>query len=197
MEKPAPAEHPVFDLVTRRWSPRAYSDRKLESGMLRTILEAARWAPSSNNEQPWRFIVATKDNPAEFARMLPILVEGNQRWAKDAAVLMISVATMNWTRNDKPNRHAYHDVGLATEHILLQCTALGLQGHPMAGFDPEKARQTYNIPAGYEAVAMIAIGFPADIATLPEEIRQKEMSPRVRKPQSEFVFNGNWGEALK
>jgi nitroreductase len=126
-----------------------------------------------------------------------VLVEGNQRWVKDVPVLMISVASLSWSRNGKSNRHALHDVGLATENLLLQATALGLQAHPMAGFDMAKARETYTIPEGYEPVAAIAVGYPTDPATLSDEVRQKELSPRVRKPQDEFVFAGNWGQAMK
>src|SRR5438067_11420928 len=111
MEKPAPAEHPIHELIARRWSPRLFSDRAVEPEKLRSVLEAARWAPSSFNEQPWSFIVATKDDPAEYERLLGCLVEFNQGWAKAAPVLFISVASLRFSRNQKENRHGMHDVG--------------------------------------------------------------------------------------
>jgi nitroreductase len=190
-------EHPIHETIARRWSPRVFSPVSIDESKLRTLLEAARWAPSSNNEQPWRFMVAVRDDMAAFATMLDVLLPGNQLWAKDAAVLMISFASMTFARNGKPNRHAFHDVGLATENLLLQATALGLWAHPMAGFDIEKARSTYGVPEGFEPVAALAIGVGGDPATLPEDRRQRELAPRVRKPQGEFVFSGTWGSAMK
>src|SRR5205823_1466560 len=110
----APTDYPVHDLIRRRWSTRAFSDKRVDAQALRCLLEAARWSPSSYNEQPWSYIVATKDNRIEFERMLGVLVEGNRKWAKDAPVLMISVAAKQFARNGQPNRHAFHDVGAAS-----------------------------------------------------------------------------------
>ncbi len=133
MEKPADAQYPIHDLIKRRWSPRAFSDRPVERDILRSLLEAARWAPSSNNEQPWNFIVATKDDQAEFSRLLSCLVEGNSLWAQHAPVLMVSVARMSFEDDGKPNRHAFHDVGQAVANLIVQATTLGLMVHQMAG----------------------------------------------------------------
>ena len=120
--------------------------------------------------------------------MLACLVEGNQKWARHAPVLAISVAYLNWKRDGKPNRHAQHDVGMASTQLALQAASMGLETHFMAGFVVEKARETYGIPADCEPMAAIAIGHPGDPNQLPEDLRAKELAPRVRKPPSEFVF---------
>jgi len=193
MEKPAETHYPIHDLLRRRWSPRTFSDRRVEPDTLRSLLEAARWAPSSYNEQPWSFIVASKDDPVEFGRLLSCLVEGNIQWAQHAPVLMVSVARLTFEDDGKPNRHAFHDVGLAVANLIVQATALGLVVHQMAGIFPDKIRELYGIPEGYEAVAGIALGYPGDPQSLPEELRKRELAPRERKPLTEFVFSGRWG----
>lgn len=194
MEKPADAQYQIHDLIKRRWSPRAFSDRPVEPGTLRSLLEAARWAPSSNNEQPWNFIVATKDNQAEFSRLLSCLVEGNSLWAQHAPVLMVSVARMSFEDDGKPNRHAFHDVGQAVANLIVQATALGLMAHQMAGFHPDKVRELYGVPKEFEPVAAMALGYPGDPQSLPERLRTRELAPRERKPLTGFVFTGRWGK---
>lgn len=193
MEKPAQTQFHVHDLFARRWSPRAFDERPVYTDTLRTLFEAARWAPSSNNEQPWRFIVATKQHQADWNRLLECLAEGNRRWAFRAPVLVLSIASMQFEDDGKPNRHAFHDTGLATENLVLQATAQGLVAHQMAGFDVEKARADLRIPAGYEPVAMIAVGYPGDPALLPERLRERELRPRDRRPIAEWTFAGQWG----
>jgi nitroreductase len=197
MEKPADTQHPIHDLIKRRWSPRAFSDQQIEAEKLHMLLEAARWAPSSNNEQPWRFIVANKDHETEWNRLLACLVEGNRKWAYRAPVLILSVASLNFQDDSTPNRHALHDTGMAVENLVLQATALGLATHQMAGFDVEKARADLKIPSGYEPVAMIAVGYPGDLAFLPDRLRERELQPRSRQPISEWTFSGQWGEPLR
>jgi nitroreductase len=192
MEKPADAQHPIHDLFKRRWSPRAFSDQPVEAEKLRILFEAARWAPSSNNEQPWRFIVANKDNETEWNRLFACLVEGNRTWAYRAPVLILSVASLNFEDDSTPNRHAFHDTGMAVENLVLQTTALGLAAHQMAGFDVEKARADLKIPSGYEPMAMIAVGYPGDPAQLSDRLRAREAQPRVRKPLTEFVYSATW-----
>ena len=196
MEKPAETQVPIHDLLRRRWSPRAFAERPVEPNAVLSLLEAARWAPSSSNEQPWRFVVATKDQPVEYDRLLACLVEGNRKWAFRAPVLILSVACMNFEDEGKPNRHAVHDVGLATENLLLQATALGLVAHPMAGFDIEKAQTDLKIPSGYEPVAMIAVGYPGELSVLPDYLQQRELKPRERKTLAEIAFSGQWGHSL-
>jgi nitroreductase len=197
MEKPADTQHPIHDLIKRRWSPRAFSDQQIEAEKLHMLLEAARWAPSSNNEQPWRFIVANKDHETEWNRLLACLVEGNRKWAYRAPVLILSVASLNFQDDSTPNRHALHDTGMAVENLVLQATALGLATHQMAGFDVEKARADLKIPSGYEPVAMIAVGYPGDLAFLPDRLRERELQPRSRQPISEWTFSGQWGDPLQ
>lgn len=196
MDKPAETQFPVQDLLKQRWSPRAFSAQPVGPDRLLALLEAARWAPSSSNEQPWRFIVATRAEPEEYDRLLACLLEGNRKWAYRAPVLILSVARLNFEDDDRPNRHALHDVGLATENLLLQATALGLVAHPMAGFDIEKARADLNLPPGYEPVAMTAVGYPGELNELPEYLQQRELKPRERKPLAEIVFSGRWGRSL-
>lgn len=195
MDKPAGAQYPIHDLLRTRWSPRVFSEQAVEAETLRSLWEAARWSPSSANEQPWRFIVATKDNPAEYGRLFGCLLEGNQRWVFRAPVLLLSVASLRFEDEGTPNRHALHDVGLATENLIIQATALGLFVHPMAGFRVEKAREEYQIPEGYEPVAMMTIGYAGDPSVLPDDLREREFRPRRRKSIDEFVFAGSWGHS--
>lgn len=195
MEKPAETEHPTHELIRRRWSPRAFDARAVEPEKLRSVLEAARWAASCFNEQPWSFIVAAKDSEGDvYERLLGCLAESNALWAGRAPVLMISVARLAFQRNDKPNRHAFHDTGQAAAHLALQATALGLSVHQMAGFDAARVRAQFHIPEGFEPVAAIALGYPGDPADLPENLREKELAPRTRKPLAEFVFGESWGQ---
>ncbi|HMG74581.1 MAG TPA: nitroreductase family protein [Pyrinomonadaceae bacterium] len=195
MEKPAQTDHPIIELLKRRWSPRAFSDQMVEPEKLLSLFEAARWAPSSFNEQPWSFVLATKQNPAEHARLLSCLVEGNQQWARQAPVLMVSVAKLNFDKTGKPNRHAFYDVGMAVGNLMTQAMALDLFVHQMAGFSPEKVAELYKIPDEFEPVAAIAIGYGGEVEDLPESLRERELGPRSRKPIQEFVFEGRWGQA--
>ena len=194
MERLVDARHPIHDLLRSRWSPRAFDpNRPVEPDKLRSLMEAARWAPSSNNEQPWSFIIATRDDPEQFGRVLACLVEKNQSWAKYARVLMITVTATVWSRNGKPNRHAFHDLGQAVADLTVQATASGLYVHQMAGFSPDAARQTFDIPATHQAVTAVAVGYPGDPSQLPDDLRQRELTPTTRKPISEFAFEGKWG----
>lgn len=192
--KQAETSVPIHDVLSQRWSPRAFDGRAVEPEKLRSLFEAARWAASSYNAQPWYFIVATKDDPKNFKRILDSFVEFNQGWAKNAPVLALSVAGTKFEHNGEPNRHALHDVGQAAANLALQAAALGLQVHQMAGILPEKAREIFSIPEGYEPVAGIAIGYPGDPSSLPDQLRERENAPRVRKPLKSFVFTGKWGE---
>jgi nitroreductase len=193
-KNPAPTETPIHEILAHRWSPRAFDARPVEAEKLRALFEAARWASSAYNAQPWNFIVATKDDAANYKRVLECFVEFNQGWAKDAPVVAISVAGTTFQHNGQPNRHSYHDVGQAAATMALQASALGLQIHQMAGILPDKARETFHIPEGYEAVAGIALGYPGDPASLSDQLRERELGPRQRKPASSFVFTGEWGK---
>lgn len=190
--KLADTQYIIDDLLQQRWSPLAFSDQRVEPEKLQSVLEAARWAASSYNEQPWSFIVATKDNQSEFERLLGCLAESNQQWAQNAPVLMLSVAKLYFEHNGKENRHAFHDVGAAVTELAIQATALGLFIHQMAGFDVPKTREVYKIPEGYEPVAAIALGYLGNPQNLPERLLQRELTPRTRKPLEEFVFSDSW-----
>lgn len=191
MEKPAETQYQIHDLLRRRWSPRAFDDRPIELEKLRSLFEAARWAPSSNNGQPWRFLVATKQNKTEHDRLFNCLVEGNQKWAYRAPALLLSVAKLQF-EDGSPNRHALHDTGMAVENLVVQATALGLVAHQMAGFRIDQARADCKIPESYEPVAMIVVGYPGDLALLSDHLHAREVQPRVRKPLTELVYSATW-----
>ena len=194
IEKPADTIYPIEPSLQQRWSPRAFAERPVEPDKLLRLWEAARWSASCANQQPWYFIVATKEEQAEYARLLRCLRENNQLWASQAPVLMVSVAKLAFDMNGQPNRYAFHDVGLAVANLIFQATALGLYVHQMAGFYPDRARELYGIPEGFEPVAGIVLGYPGDPAILPEELRQRELAPRTRKPLESFIFQGAWGQ---
>lgn len=195
MEKPAQVEYPVLDAIQRRWSPYVFADKPVEQTKLMSLLEAARWSASAFNEQPWRFILATNEQPEAYAKALGCLVEANQGWAKQAPVLILTVTRTTFTRNDKDNRVHQHDLGLAVQNLVIQATSLDLFAHQMAGVDLDKVKSAYNLPEGYEPQTAIAIGYGVEAADLPDEVREKEQAPRSRKPFGEFVFGTTWGEA--
>ncbi len=193
MKKPASTTVEIHELIRNRWGPRAFADKPVTAEVLRCMFEAARWAPSSNNEQPWVYLVATKDQPESYAKMLGVLVEFNAGWAKNAPVLALSVAHVKTQRDGKPNRVALHDVGSASAQLTFEANSHDLLVHQMAGFDAEKARQTFAIPPDWEPVAAMAIGYAGDPESLPDKLKERELAPRVRKPLSEFVMSGSWG----
>ena len=193
MVKRASPDHPVHDLITKRWSPYSFDDRPVSDSDLRSLFEAARWAASSYNEQPWSYIVAKRENGKEFERLLSCLVEGNQAWAKAAPVLALGITTLNFVRNNKPNRVAVHDLGLAAGNLCLEATARGLMVHQMVGILPERAREIYEIPEGSEAYTGLAIGYVGDPNSLPDKLKERDLAPRQRKPLGEFIFGGKWG----
>ena len=192
-DKLALADSPMQELIRRRWSPVGFDpERQISGADLRSILEAARWAASSYNLQPWRFIVAPKSSGQEFERMLSALKEGNQIWARHASVLMIAAAH----RYQSPgviNRHAEHDLGQAIAQMVLQALDLGIYAHQMAGFYPDKARELYGIPPEYDAVTAIAFGYRgADLRHLGQAQREREAAGRQRQAMSEMAFSGAW-----
>jgi nitroreductase len=191
--RPAHTSAPIHQIISHRWSPRAFENRAIEPEKLRSLFEAARWASSSYNAQPWFFIVATKDDAENYKRVLESFVEFNQEWAKNAPAVAISVARLSFD-DGRLNRHAFHDVGQAAATLAVQAAAVGLQIHQMAGILPEKARELFGIPEGYEAVAGMAIGYPGEPASLPDQLKEREIAPRSRKPLDSFVFSGKWGD---
>jgi nitroreductase len=195
IHKQATPDHPIHELIARRWSPYAFGSQLVSQDDLRSLFEAARWAASSYNEQPWSYIVATKANPAEFERLLSCLVDGNQPWAKAAPVLAIGCTSLHFVHNSKPNAAAIHDLGLASATLTIEATARGLSVHQMIGILPDKARELYRIPAGVQPLTGLAIGYVAEPQILPEAYKQRDLTARQRKPLAEFVFGGQWGAA--
>jgi len=182
------AEHPIEPLFIRRWSPRAMSGEPLSKTELLSIFEAARWAPSTYNEQEWRFLYARRETP-QWPLFFNLLMEANQAWCKNAAVLVVVVARKTFTRNGKPNPVHLFDVGSAWENATLQAAAMGLVSHGMAGFDFEKARTTLRVPEEFAVAAMFALGHPGDPAELPEPVRKMEV-PSGRRPVRESICEG-------
>jgi nitroreductase len=193
----APTDHPVHELIAGRWSPYSFAGRSVPAADLRSLFEAARWAPSSYNEQPWSYLVATKDDAPAFAQLLSCLVEVNQVWAQAAPVLALGIAKLRLSRNDQPNRAALHDLGLASAHLVLEATARGLVVHQMIGILPDRARELYQIPEGYEPLTGLAIGYAGPAEALPEGLRGRDLERRPRKALKEFVFAGKWGSVAE
>ena len=184
----ADADHAISALIAGRFSPYVWLDREVDDEDLAAVFEAARWAPSTYNEQPARYVVARKRDGAEFERILGCLVEGNQAWAQHVPVLALGIAATTFARNGKDYPHARHDLGLASANLTLEAGARGLSVHQMAGIAPDVARETYGIPEGFEAVTALAIGY-AD----PASENERDRAPRERRPLAESVFTGSWG----
>jgi nitroreductase len=193
--KRAKPDHPIHELLASRWSPYAFADKPVSDDDLRSLFEAARWAPSSYNEQPWSYIVASKADSKEFERLLSCLVEGNQAWAKAAPVLAIGCTSLNFVRNGKPNAAAVHDLGLASASVVLEATARGLFVHQMIGIMPERVRELYRVPEGVQPLTGVAIGHATTPDSLPDAYKQRDLAPRSRKKLGEFLFSGQWGTA--
>ncbi len=196
MEKSAHTRYPINELIARRWSPRAFADKPVEPDTLARLFEAARWASSSFNEQPWKFVVATRQDQEAHEALAGCLVEGNRIWAAAAPVLIMSIAKLNFDHKERPNRHAYFDLGQAVATMLVQATDLGLLAHQMAGFDADKARTSLEIPDDHDPVAAMALGYPGAAAQLPDDLQEKEKAPRRRNDLDNFVFAGRFGNPM-
>jgi nitroreductase len=194
--KEAVTDYPILPILAERWSPYGFEDRPVLEADLRSLFEAARWAASSYNEQPWNYLVGTRENSAEFGRLLSCLVEANQAWAKAAPVLVLGIVSLRFARNNQDNRAAVHDLGLAAGNLLAEATTRGLSVHQMIGILPDKARELYQIPEHFEAWTAMAIGYKADPTKLPDALRERDMAPRQRKPLDKFVFTGRWGHPM-
>lgn len=195
--KPAPANHAIHDLIRQRWSPRAFDpSRPVTREDLLILLEAARWSASCFNDQPWRYLICDRFTDAEsWQALLGCLGESNQAWARNAPVLLLSLATNDFGHNGKPNRWAGYDTGAATACLSLQAVALGLAVHQMGGFDAAKAAEVFALPALATPMAVLAIGYQAPATTLDEALQIKELAPRSRKPLEEIGFWGRWPAA--
>jgi nitroreductase len=194
MTKVATTDHPVHALIANRWSPYAFADRDVAAEDLRAIFEAARWAASAFNAQPWSYVVATRSDPEDFERLLSCLVEGNQAWARHAPVLALGIVRERFPHNDKPNGTAHHDLGLAAGNLLIEATARDLSVHQMAGILPDRAREVFGIPEHSRALTGLAIGYVGAPERLPEGLRERDLAKRQRRPLREFVFGTRWDE---
>jgi nitroreductase len=193
-------DYPVLDAIATRRSPRAFRDRSVSAADLRSVLEAARWAASANNEQPWLFIVATKDDPAAFEKLHACTNDGNRPWAGAAPVLILALARTHFAASGKPNAYHLHDVGQAMAHLGIQAAALGLVLHQMAGILKDRIRETYQLPDDVVPVTISALGYQGLPDDLPEGVserqRQFEGQRQPRKPLGESVYAGEWGTPL-
>lgn len=190
----ADAEFPIQEVLRSRYSPYVFEDRDIPLSDLRSIFEAARWAPSSFNEQPWRYIVAPKTSPDDFALLLSCLTESNQKWAKWAAVLGLAVTRTLYSLNAKPNRVALHDLGLATALLTFEAMSRGVYVHPMGGILPDRAREVYGVPPEFDVITGLALGYQVPPDRVPEEWKARELGPIKRRPQAETVFAQRWGQ---
>ncbi len=184
----------IHKLISERKSIRAFADRSIDDETIIHLFEAARWAPSSLNEQPWRFIVARKEDSESFEKILSCLNEMNRVWAQHSAMLMITVAKKSFSSRDVQNMYAMHDVGLAIGNLSLQATALDIFLHQMGGINKEKIRLLFEVPDEYEIVSIIAGGYEGNPENLPENLRAREMEPRTRKGLDELIFSNKFGE---
>lgn len=192
--KTAQTNHNILPAIKNRFSPRAFSNKPISTSDLAIMLEAASWAPSGMNDQPWRFIVAHKHNQTElFNEMVKCLSAGNQSWAKDAAVLILTLAATRYSNNEAPNRHALFDVGGAVSHLLLQAAEINIFGHIMGGYDYQKTitNLAINEQTGLIPVTFLALGYLAEPDVLPEPFKTRELTPRTRKPLHQIVLNAN------
>lgn len=194
-DKRAVTTYPIHDLLSNRWSPRGFADRPIPPDVLGSLFEAARWAPSSRNQQPWRFVFAARHRDAEgFARILSTLVGMNKKWGQHASVLLIAVTEPKPQNLDRGNPYAQYDVGQAMAHLTFQAMASGLYMHQMGGFNRDMASEVLEIPSQFEPVVSAAIGYLAPPTNLTPSIRERELAPRTRHPLSEMVFSAKWGE---
>ena len=189
---------PIHDLLGRRWSPRAFDpNRPVTREQLKVLLEAGRWAPSCNGDEPWRYLIWDKGrDPQGWQKAYDCLNENNRKWVKNVPLLMLSCAGSTFEATGKPNRWTQHDTGAASVSMALQAVALGLIVHQMGGWDVDKARAAFAIPAEYTPMAMIAVGYQTGPEILDEETKAKEMRPRARKPIAERFFEGGWGKGV-
>jgi len=182
-------EYPIAEVIKSRKSSRAYADQEVDQEVINALFEAARWAPSSMNEQPWRYIYATKNNSSLWEKIFETLMEGNKVWAKNAPLLVLSMAKRTFSQNGQSNATAAYDLGAANALLSIQATEMGLNVHQMGGFNGNKVRESLNIGDDYQLGVILAIGYPGVADQLPDMLKERELAPRIRMAQSEFVLN--------
>ncbi len=191
--KKTPTEHEVHDLIKKRWSPRTFSDQPVSQKELQVLFEAGRWAPSSSNLQPWNIVWGIKGSEA-YDRIMNVLVEFNQKWAKNAPVLLLGVVNTKTAKGDD-NYHAPHDLGSFSANMALQAQSMGIAFHQMAGLDFEKAKKEFKFPDTYHVATAIAVGYyGGELSNVPDFLQEAETGERSRKKQNDFVFNGDYRE---
>ncbi|MGV3581011.1 MAG: nitroreductase family protein [Methylophilus sp.] len=198
MQKPATTKAKIDATIAARWSPRSFDDNKsVTQEQIIALLEAARWAPSCFGDQPWRFVVFDKvTDKASWQSAFDCLAETNQTWVKNTSLLILVCADTLFGHNHKPNRWGQYDTGAAAENLCLEATSMGLAAHQMGGFNADAAREKFNIPEQYTLMAMIAVGYQADVNQLSEELKERELAPRKRKELGELFFSGMWDKPV-
>lgn len=198
-QKSATTRVKIHDIIQARWSPRAFDpDRQVSRDDLLALLEAARWAPSCFNDQPWRFIVCDKvADETSWQHAFTMLAEKNRLWAKNAPVLMLAVAMESFNHNGQPNRWSMYDTGAASASMCLQAVALGMCIHQMGGFDAEKAREVFNLPGDCRPMAMMAVGYQAEADVLDDDFKETELAARSRAALDERFYAGQWGRGIE
>ena len=197
-EKATDTSAPIHELLARRWSGRAYDpERDVTPGILRSICEAGRWAPSCFGDQPWRYLICDRRrDPEAWQKAFDCLTPGNQTWTANAPVLVLTCGDSEFSANGKPNAWSDYDCGAASLSMCLQATALGLMSHQMAGFNKDQARESFAIPDRYRPLAMMSLGYQLPRGEIPEAMQEKEFSPRRRDPLEEHFFLGGWGKGM-
>lgn len=183
----------IHDLIKKRYSTRTFSEELIDGDVVLSLFEAARWAPSGGNEQPWRFIVAAKNDPENYWKVFSALADGNKTWAKNAPLLVVGVAKLDRGIDKKLNKYAFYDLSSAVTNLTLQATSKNLYVRQMGGFNPLIIREIFDIPENFEPAVVFAVGYRAEESDMPENIRQREQTPRTRKPLTEIVFSGKFG----
>lgn len=198
MQKPAITQAPINETIAKRWSGRAYDASKpVSKSQIMSLCEAARWAPSCFGDEPWRFVVWDKNSDADaWQKAFNCLAPSNQAWVKNAPVLLLVCADTLFGHNQQPNRWAQYDSGAAAENLCLQAADSGLMAHQMGGFNADAAREAFKIPGQFGLMAMVAVGYAADISTLTDETLTREMQPRKRKPLTDLFFDSAWNKPV-
>ncbi len=184
------------ELIAKRWSPRAFADKKIEPEKIKLLFQAASWAASAFNEQPWRYIIGNKSDPEQYDKVLKCLGEWNQGWAKSAPLIILVVVSTKWARNGKPNETCDYDCGQASASMAIQATYMGLHVHQMTGI-PEKVTETFGVPEDFKPLTAIAVGYLGSLDSLSEDLQNREKAPRTRKEPTELVFASKWGTPYK
>lgn len=182
-------EFPIAPWIEKRRSLRSFADQEVEQEKIFSLFEAARWTPSANNEQPWCYVYATRNQSELYDKLFDALNEGNKLWAGKAPMLVLSLYRKNFSRNNSPNASALYDLGAANAMLSVEATRLGLNVHQMGGFDRERAKVNLNIPNTHAPAILMAIGYPGDAESLQEPFRTRETAPRQRFTQQTFVLN--------